>query len=286
MEVSMKLCNVVSLIFGAVITLILCLFCSVFAPDSIYRWCGITAIVMMIFAASLVNIPIQQVAVLKILGKRWNIAFYEGWCWIPWFMANIEVVNCQLGVVDVPLIKIFTKNNVEVGVNIWVYLKVVDPFIYLNLKNPEEMIRISAESKSNEATSEFVCDKTDKQCRNQEKILQEKITEKMANEEEKLGVGVSDIDIRPILPTDQFKQEYTEDFKKDLRTKRYAKDAKKISDATPGLKPSEIANTTQVIEGMAKKEISDKKNTLKLDVESDILGLIAEFLPKKKGNKK
>jgi len=282
----MKSCNAVSLIFGAGITLVLCLFCSAFTPHSIYMWGGIAAIVMVIFAASLENVPIQQVAVLKIFGKRWGIIFYEGWCWVPWFMASVEIVDIKEGVVDIPLIKVFTKNNIEVGVDIWVYWKVGNPLTFLNLKNPQETIKTSTISKSNEAASEFVRNHTDKQCLDQSKELQWKIREKITDEAERLGVEILDIDIRPILPVEEIRKEYTEDKKKDLRTKRFTKDLKKIKKEAPNLTDNEAANTTQVVEGIVKKEIKDDKRTIKLDVESNILGFIAEFLPQKKGDKK
>jgi len=281
----MKYCNAVSLIFGAGITLFLCLFCSAFTPHSIYMWGGIAAIVMAIFAASFVNVPTQHAAVLKILGKRWDIIFYEGWCWIPWFLASAEIVDLKEGVVDVPLIKVFTKNNIEVGVDIWVYWKVGNPLAFLNLKNPQETIKTSTMSKSNEAVSDFVRANTDKQCLDQQENLQREIREKMSAEEEKLGVEILDIDIRPILPVEEIRKEYTEDKKKELRTKRYAKDLKRIKEEAPNLTDSEAANTTQVVEGIVKKEITEKKNTFKLDVESDVLSLITEFLPKKKTEK-
>jgi len=241
---------------------------------------------MMIFAASLVNIPIQQVAVLKIFGKRWDITFCEGWIWIPWFMASVEIVDLKESVVDVPLIKVFTKNNIEVGVDIWVFWRTGNPLVFLNLKNPEETIKTSIVSKTNEAVSDFVRANTDKQCLNQQENLQGEIREKMSTEEERLGVEFLDIDIRPILPVEEIRKEYTENKKKELRTKRYAKDLKRIKDEAPNLTDSEAANTTQVVEGMVKKEIKEDKKTIKLDVESGILGLVAEFLPKKKGNKK
>lgn len=280
--------NGVSLFIGLAVTFFLCLIWPIIieSNDPMYFWPGILAIIAIVFLAGLKSIPVQHAGVLKILGKRWHINFYEGWYWIPLF-ASVDIVNRQLDIVDVPLIKIFTKNNVEVGVDIWVYLSVEDPFTYLNLKNPQETIKTSVVSKCNEAISEFVNDNTDKQCRTQPDILQQKIKEKMTQEEKKLGVEISDIDIRPILPTDQFKQEYAEDFKKDIRTKRYAKDAKKIKKVTPGLTDNEVANTTQIVEGIVKKEIKEEKKTIKLDVEPEILKIIAEFLPKKKsGGKK
>lgn len=276
--------NEISMFIGVTAAIVLCLIYASIVHDPMLLWGGLLfiAIWMLPLGFKDNNIPIEHVAVLKILGKRVHIIFREGRCWILPFLTSIEIVNCKLDVVDVPLIKIFTQNNVEIGVNTWVYLKVEDPFIYLNLQNPQEIIKTSAVSKTNEATSEFVSDKTDKECRNQESILQEKIKEKMAREEKKLGVGVSDIDIRPIEPTEQFKQIYAEDFKKDVDTKRHVKDAKRIAKATPGLTPTEVVNTTHTVEGKAKKEIKEDKKTIKLDVEPSILGLIAEFLPKKK----
>jgi len=88
------------------------------------------------------------------------------------------------------------------------------------------------------------------------------------------------------LPVEEIRKEYTEDKKKDLRTKRFTKDLKKIKKEAPNLTDNEAANTTQVVEGIVKKEIKDDKRTIKLDVESNILGFIAEFLPQKKGDKK
>lgn len=279
----MKSCNAVALIFGIITTIVMCFIGIVFLPpQEIYIWGGIAAIVLVVFVASLVNVPIQQAAVLKIFGKRWDITFGEGWCWIPWFMASVEIVDIKEGVVDVPLIKVFTKNNIEVGVDIWVYWKVGNPLAFLNLKNPQETIKTSTQSKSNEAVSNFVRAHTDKQCLDQQENLQREIREKMSTEEERLGVEILDIDIRPILPVEEIRKEYTEDKKKELRTKRYAKDLKRIKEEAPNLTDSEAANTTQVVEGIVKKEIKEDKKTIKLDVESGILGLIAEFLPKKK----
>ncbi len=127
-------------------------------------------------------------------------------------------------------------------------------------------------------------------------LTQEKIEEfsqemikkgEMSKEEDRLGVEVTNIDIKPVLPTDEVRKELSEDKKKEIRVKRFKKSLEEIRDGAPEISDDTLTNIAQVVEGgeKVKKEIKEEKKTIKLDVESDILKLVAELLPKK-GDKK
>ncbi len=280
--------NGISLFFGLVITIFLCLmWVSMVSSDPMYRWPGILAIIILVFFAGLETVPIEHFEVVKIFGSRQNIVFKEGLRWLPLLIANTDDVSGKDIVVDVPPIQVITKDKVEVVFDVWVWLKVKDPFTILNLENPVETIKTSTVSKSNDASWKFGGSHTYNQCLSGKEKIQNEIKREMSKEEDRLGVEVTNIDIKPVLPTDEVRKELSEDKKKEIRVKRFKKSLEEIRDGAPEISDDTLTNIAQVVEGgeKVKKEIKEEKKTIKLDVESDILKLVAELLPKK-GDKK
>ncbi len=283
--------NWISVFVGIAITFVLCLIyvAAIHSTDPMYLWGGILAIIGVVFAPGLKRIPIQCFGVLKILGKRVNIFFTEGLCWIPWFMVEIEIVSGKDRIVDVPPIKVLAKDKIEVVVDIWVWWRVKNPILLLNLENPDETVKQSIVSKCNEASWEEIRTLTYNQCLNCKENIQNAIRNRMTKEESELGVEITNIDIRPILPTDEVRKELTEVKKKELKTNRFVKTLKKIKKEVPGATDNEVLNTAQVAEGTVPKKIEEKKTTFKIDVEPSVLNLVAKLLKKeetKEGDKK
>ncbi len=279
--------NAISLIVGSALTLVLCLIWIGIVPaNPTYRYSGIVAIVLIVFIAGLKKVPVQHEEVVEFLGARSKLRFKEGFIWLPVFFSDTEDVSTKDMVIDVPPIKVFTKDKVEVIVDIWIWLKVVNPILFLNLENPNETIKQSTISKCNESSWEEIKGLTYNQCLSCKENIQNAIKAKMAKEESELGVEITNIDIRPIVPAEEVRKELAEDKKKELRTTRFAKDLKKIAKEVPNISDKEKVDTVEVVEGIVKKELKTQQTTMKVGVETETIKTVAEiiamFLPKKK----
>lgn len=245
---------------------------------------GILVIVSIVGIAGYFTVPIQHKGVRKVLGKREmdeNKQFEEGAGWnAPW--QSIEVVSAKEKDIDVPIIIVLSKDNVEMEIDVWAWWKVSDAVLFLNLENPEKTATTAVISKCTEEGIRFVRAHTCNQALGAEKELQQQIKASIAEEVSQYGIKVTNIDVKSILPTQKIRNELAEDKGKDIKTRRFVKTLKKIKKEASGVTDDTLVNTAQVIEGTVKKEIKEEKKTFKLDVEKNVTDLISSLVPKKK----
>ncbi len=284
----MKYYNSVSVIIGAVFTVLLCLIYLPLVPaEPIYWLSGIAAIIVLIFFAGYEKLPSVSQGILEIAGRRMpEIRFGEGWAWKLIGISKILQDSAQQKTLNIPPIEAMAKDNVEVKLNgIQLLAKVINPARILRLEGGLNALATLITGKAREAFREYVVEHSSAHCIRAAKEIQEHVQNRIKGEVEEFGIEITAVDIGPILEAEEIRTARRESKAKEDKTLRFVLDLKKIKKQAPGLTDSEATNITQVVEGGVKKEIQEKKTTFKLDVEPSILALIANFLPKRKEEK-
>ncbi len=259
---------------------------------------GIVAVFMAIGMGGKHSLPIESIGFLLFLGRRVEhitgrrILFQEGIIWIPPLIASVQHESRKERFHDVPPLEVLTKDKVEVKIDVQISWRVVDLFKYSNLEKPQETIAERLTSKSYEASDIYIKNHTYNhisKCGKEE--VQEAIRETIEQEVENWGVEIINIDVKPIMPAkeirDEFKKniaERAENQRKQMRTDRFVKDLKKIKEELGEEKISgdTLTNVTQTVEGVIKKEVKEEKKTYKIDIEPAVLKTAAELFKKSK----
>lgn len=283
----MKYYNTISVVIGAVLMAFLCAIYLTLVPAELMYWLsGIAAIIALVFFAGYEKLPSVSQGILEIAGRRIpEIRFGEGWAWKLAGICKIIQDSAQQKKIDISAIEAMAEDDVEVKLSgIQLLARVINPARILRLEGGLNALPALILGKAREAFREYVVEHSSAHCIRAEKEIQEHVKNRIKGEVEEFGIEITAVDIGPIMEAEEIRTARRGSKAKEINTERFAKDLEKIKKQAPDLTDSEATNITQVVEGgeKVKKEIKEEKKTLKLDVEPNILALIANFLPKRK----
>ncbi len=253
--------------------------------DSMSLIIGIISIVFIVGASGFNTIPIEHKAVPKIFGKRAEEdekQFSEGPTWLrPG--ETVEKITVKREITNVPKIFAFSKDNVEMELDLWVRWKIINPNKYLNLENPKQTVDHRIYSICNDAGAEFIQNHTAQQSRTSKSQAQAKI--ELAIKEQAADCGIAliadGVDIQPIRPIETIRQAWAKDKQREIDVRRHKKSVKQVAGNNPELRkdPKELENIAFIAEGRIKKDVQEKSQRIGIDPETlQIIASVAKSI--------